>query len=194
MIDALNTSNLDSFKTEARQLLQAAVEKRQKEQDATLSQQSNQDTVSLGNKPTQSVTYSATVTDQDLGTTFTLLRDLLATTLQEQGIALEVSTGDNTVNLETLTPEQAQDLVSEDGYFGVEKTAQRIFDFAVSISGNDPSRIEAIRAGIEDGFAQAEEVWGGALPDISYETRDAIMAKLDEWVNNATETGSESES
>ncbi|PLX91648.1 MAG: hypothetical protein C0620_10920 [Desulfuromonas sp.] len=194
MIDALNTSSLDSFKTEARQLLQAAVEKRQKEQDATPSQQSNQDTVSLGNKPTQSVTYSATVTDQDLGTTFTLLRDLLATTLQEQGIALEVSTGDNTVSLESLTPEQAQDLVSEDGYFGVEKTAQRIFDFAVSISGNDPRRIEAIRAGIEDGFAQAEEVWGGALPDISYETRDTIMAKLDEWVNNATETGSESES
>lgn len=182
MIESLNTSSLDSFKAEARQLLEGAVKQRQQQQSQE-PQNRIEDKVSLGNKPAENVTYTANVTDADLGKTFTMLRDLFATTLQEQGIALEVSTGDSTIDLQTLTPEQAQDLVAEDGYFGVEKTAQRIFDFAVSLAGNDPSRIDAIKAGIEDGFAQAEEAWGGTLPDISYETRDTLMNKLDDWVN-----------
>ena len=187
MIESINTSTLDSFKVEARQLLEAAVQQRQQQQDQGTAT-GIQDTVSLGNKPVETGTYSATVSDADLGTTFTMLRDLFATTLQEQGIALEVSTGDSTINLQTLTPDQAQELVSEDGYFGVENTAQRIFDFAVGLAGNDPSRIDAIRAGIEDGFTQAEEAWGGTLPDISYETKNTLMAKLDDWVNAANET------
>ena len=186
MIESLNTSTLDSFKAEARQLLEAAVTQRQTQQSQGAATPIR-DTVSLGNKPVETGTYTAAVSDADLGTTFTMLRDLFATTLQEQGIALEVSTGDSTINLQTLTPSQAQDLVAEDGYFGVEKTAQRIFDFAVGLAGNDPSRIDAIRAGIEDGFAQAEEAWGGTLPGISYETRDALMGKLDDWVNTASE-------
>lgn len=187
MIESINTSTLDSFKAEARQLLEAAVQKRQMQQEQG-PQRGVQDTVSLGNKPVDPGTYTASVSDADLGKTFTMLRDLFATTLQEQGIALEVSTGDSTIDLQTLTPEQAQDLVAEDGYFGVENTAQRIFDFAVGLAGNDPSRVDAIRAGIEDGFARAEEAWGGTLPDISYETRDTLMAKLDDWVNAATES------
>nr|WP_320116214.1 hypothetical protein [uncultured Desulfuromonas sp.] len=187
MIESINTSTLDSFKVEARQLLEAAVQQRQQQQDQGAAT-GIRDTVSLGNKPVETGTYSAAVSDADLGTTFTMLRDLFATTLQEQGIAVEVSTGDSTINLQTLTPDQAQELVSEDGYFGVENTAQRIFDFAVGLAGNDPSRIDAIRAGIEDGFAQAEEAWGGTLPDISYETKNTLMAKLDDWVNAATET------
>lgn len=186
MIESINTSTLDSFKAEARQLLEAAVQKRQMQQEQG-TQKGIEDTVSLGNKPVDTGTYSATVSDADLGTTFTMLRDLFATTLQEQGIALEVSTENSTIDLQTLTPEQAQDLVAEDGYFGVENTAQRIFDFAVGLAGNDPSRVDAIRAGIEDGFAQAEKAWGGTLPDISYETRDTLMTKLDDWVNGANE-------
>ncbi len=186
MIESINTSTLDSFKVEARQLLEAAVQQRQQQQDQGAAT-GIRDTVSLGNKPVETGTYSAAVSDADLGTTFTMLRDLFATTLQEQGIAVEVSTGDSTINLQTLTPDQAQELVSEDGYFGVENTAQRIFDFAVGLAGNDPSRIDAIRAGIEDGFAQAEEAWGGTLPDISYETKNTLMAKLDDWVNAANE-------
>lgn len=182
MIDQVTGSPLEKFKAEARQLLEASMK-----QHHAAPQQPKQptDKVSLGNRPEPKVTYSADVSDADLGTTFTLLRDLFATTLKEQGIALEVSTGDSEINLESITPEQAQELVAEDGYFGVEKTAQRIFDFAVSISGNDPSRIDAIMAGIEDGFAQAEQAWGGTLPDISYETKDAVMVMLDEWVNAA---------
>lgn len=187
MINQVSGSPLENFKAEARQLLEASMKKRQ-----ATEQQAKQptDKVNLGNRPEPKVTYTADVSDADLGSTFTLLRDLFATTLKEQGVALKVSTGDSEIDLESITPEQAQELVAEDGYFGVKKTAQRIFDFAVSISGNDPSRIDAITAGIEDGFAQAEQAWGGTLPEISYETKDAVMEMLDEWVN-AAEPGTE---
>nr|WP_320050897.1 hypothetical protein [uncultured Desulfuromonas sp.] len=192
MIASITTPTLDSFKAEARQLLEAAVKQRQ-EQQGPEPQSRIEDKVSLGNKPAEKVTYTAEVSDADLGKTFTMLRDLFATTLQEQGIALEVATENSTIDLQSLTPEQAKELVSEDGYFGIEKTAQRIFDFAVGLSGNDPSRIDAIRAGIEDGFAKAEEAWGGTLPDISYETKEVLMNKLEDWVNADSASGEISE-
>ncbi len=116
------------------------------------------------------------------GSTFALLRDLVARTLQEQGVASRIATESGDIDLERLTPEEAQTLIAEGGYFGVEKTSDRIVQFAIGIAGNDPTRIDAIRKGIEDGFSQAEKAWGGELPEISYQTRDAAMEKLDRWV------------
>ncbi len=72
-------------------------------------------------------------------------------------------------------------MVADDGYFGVEKTSQRIFDLAVGIAGGDPSRIEAVKSGVEKGFQEALKAFGDWLPEISYQTYDAVMEKLDEW-------------
>ncbi|MCD6525495.1 MAG: hypothetical protein J7K75_00705 [Desulfuromonas sp.] len=180
MINQVTSSPLESFKAEAHKLLEAAVQQRQQEQNVTTG--TVQDKVTLGNQPPEDVTYTKAVSDADLGTTFTMLRDLFAATLQEQGVAVKIATGNEEINLETLTPEQATELIADDGYFGVDQTSQRIFDFAVSIAGNDPSRLDAILSGIEDGFSQAEEAWGGTLPEISYQTKDAVMEKLDNWV------------
>lgn len=179
MIDNIGTSSLSQFKAEARKLLEGAVQKRQEQPIDSKDQ--TEDQVTLGNKPIDDVTYSAAVTDAELGTTYTMLRDLFVRNLEEQGVASIVSIGNNEINLETLTPEEATELVSDDGYFGVENTAQRIFDFAVGVSGNDPTRLDAVLEGVVDGFAQAEEAWGGTLPDISYATRDSIVTKLEEW-------------
>ena len=77
----------------------------------------------------------------------------------------------------TLTPGEAQKLVSDDGYFGVQKTSDRIFQFAIGIAGGDPSRIDAIKEGINKGFAEAKKAFGDWLPDISYQTYDAVMSK-----------------
>lgn len=80
-----------------------------------------------------------------------------------------------------LTPEEAADLISEDGYFGVKKTAQRLADFVIKGSGDDLQRLQAGREGLLRGFGEAEEVWGGAgtLPDISYQTRDKALELID---------------
>ena len=183
MIDNIGTSSIENFKAEARQLL----EKKTQQQSPPTNEITQKDKVTLGNQPIDPGTYSAAVKDAELGSTFTLLRDLFATNLKEQGIATLVATGDGEINLESLTPEEATKLVSDDGYFGVENTAQRIFDFAVGMAGNDPSRLEAIVSGIADGFSQAEEAWGGTLPDISYATQDALQTMLQDWSGQEVE-------
>jgi hypothetical protein len=94
----------------------------------------------------------------------------------------------------TWTPDQievtdemraaAQAEIAEGGYFSVDVTATRILDFAVAISGGDPARIDVLRGAIEQGFAEAERIWGRELPEISRQTRDAVMNGLDQWAAN----------
>lgn len=179
MIDSISTTSIDSFKAEAHKLLENATRKQQSQQTADT--ENKQDRVSLGNTPIDPGTYSAAVTDAELGKTYTMLRDLFAANLKEQGIATLVSTNTGDINLESLTPEEATELISDDGYFGVENTAKRIFDFAVGMAGNDTSRLDAIINGIKDGFSEAEKAWGGTLPDISYATQDALKTMLEDW-------------
>ena len=178
MIENVGTTSLDSFKVEARKLLQNAINQNQSN-DKTIN--GAQDKVTLGSQPINTGTYAANVGNSAetlLSNAYTQLRDMFANTLHEQGIATTIATDNGEINLETLTPDDAQTLISDDGYFGVDNTAQRIFDFATGLAGDDPSRLEAIMDGIKDGFSQAEQAWGGALPDISYATRDALQGLL----------------
>jgi hypothetical protein len=66
----------------------------------------------------------------------------------------------------------------------VEKTSDRIVQFAIAAAGNDPGKLEAIKAAVEKGFAMASDALGGALPEISLKTHDAIMEKLDAWAES----------
>lgn len=112
---------------------------------------------------------------------FDLLRGLVLNIFKEQGLDYRIETTDGDIDLETLSPAEAEELVADAGYFGVEKTAERIFNFAVGIAGNDPARIDAIKEGVNNGFQEALEAFGGELPDISFNTLDSVMNKLDEW-------------
>lgn len=94
-----------------------------------------------------------------------------------------LASGEFTVD--PATKLQAQQDIAEDGYWGVEATSDRIIDFATALTGGDPSKIEEMRAAFQKGFKQAEETWGGDLPDISQRTYDAVMAKFDELANEA---------
>ena len=86
--------------------------------------------------------------------------------------------GDFTVD--AATKAQAQEDISEDGYWGVNKTSERILDFAKALAGDDPDKLEQMRSAFEKGYKQAEETWGGELPDISKQTFDAVMKGFDE--------------
>ncbi|TKB10267.1 hypothetical protein [Desulforhopalus sp. IMCC35007] len=121
--------------------------------------------------------------EQTAGDGLDLLRGLVLNIFKEQGIEYKIPVADSEINLETITPEEAEQLVADDGYFGVEKTAERIFSLAVGIAGGDVSRLEAIKEGLNQGFQEAEDAFGGTLPDISYETYDAVISKLDEWAD-----------
>ena len=146
-------------------------------------QTTTSDTISLRSESTTAVTYSGNLKlSAGDEAKFGMLRNLVANLLQEQGVNTKIAVGEGEIDIATITPTEAQDLVSEDGYFGVEQTSERIFQFAVGIAGGDPSRIDAIKEGIDKGFAEAKKAFGDWLPEISYNTYDAVMTKLDSWV------------
>ena len=88
-------------------------------------------------------------------------------------------TGNFTVD--AATKAQAQADIAEDGYWGVEKTSDRIVDFAKALTGGDPAKIEEMKEAFKKGFKLAEEKWGGELPEISQKTYDAVLEKFDAW-------------
>lgn len=83
-----------------------------------------------------------------------------------------------------MTPNEAKSLVSEDGYFGISKTSARLADFVLSGAGDDLEKLKAGREGIVRGFKEAEQIWGQKLPDISYETLDKALSKIDEKITS----------
>lgn len=80
-----------------------------------------------------------------------------------------------------LSKEEASALVSEDGFFGVKQTSDRIANFVINGAGGDEDRFRAGREGMIQGFKEAEAMWGGKLPEISQQT----MAKAIEMVDKA---------
>ena len=119
------------------------------------------------------------------------LRSLVEKIMLGQGNAIGTAddiwsflrTGNFTVD--AATKAQAQADIAEDGYWGVNQTSDRIIDFAKALCGGDPDKIEEMRAAFEKGFKQAEETWGGELPDISKRTYEAVMEKFDAWAGES---------
>ncbi len=87
--------------------------------------------------------------------------------------------------VDPATKAQAQADIAEDGYWGVKQTSQRILDFATALTGGDPDKIEDMRAAFEKGYKQAEETWGGELPDICKQTYEAVFAGFDKMAEEA---------
>ncbi|MCW8859521.1 MAG: hypothetical protein OQK50_01045 [Deltaproteobacteria bacterium] len=143
-----------------------------------------EDRVSLGDAETVGETYGPGL---KVASPYELLRNLVIKTLQEQGLELQVNLGEAEVDFNTMSQEEAQELISEDGYFGVEKTSQRIVDFAVNAFGSDPAKLDQMKDAIDQGFLDAQEAFGGALPEISQQTYDAIMEKLDVFAAQSEE-------
>jgi len=80
---------------------------------------------------------------------------------------------------------QAQELISEDGFFGVKQTTERIMGFAKALVGEGASeqQIEKMRAAVQKGFDEVAKMFGGfdKLPDVTKQTYEAIMKAFDDW-------------
>ncbi len=83
-----------------------------------------------------------------------------------------------------LNPNEASALLSGGGFFSVENTAGRAIDFVLAGVGDDLEKLQAGREGIVKGFADAEKMWGGRLPDIAYETQKLTLEKIDEKIQS----------
>lgn len=77
--------------------------------------------------------------------------------------------------------EAAQKAVSEDGEFGVKAVSDRLFNFAVAVSGGDKSKLSELISAIDEGFAAAQKIMGGELPELSKQTYEETIRKLKEW-------------
>lgn len=88
---------------------------------------------------------------------------------------------DGSISVDAATAKQAAEDISDDGYWGVKQTSERILDFAKAITGGDSAKAEEMRAAIQKGFKAATKSWGSTLPDISQRTYDAVMKGIDDW-------------
>lgn len=161
-------------------------QRRQREQ----AKGSTEDRVSLSRSEQADATYGPQ-SALNVGSNYELLRSLVVKTLQEQNVPLQISTGNVDIDFKGMTVEEARELISEDGYFGVEQTSDRIVDFAINAFGNDPAKLDEMKKAIEKGFLDAQKAFGGTLPEISQKTYDAIMQKLDAFANKSDESGEE---
>lgn len=95
----------------------------------------------------------------------------------------QIASGNYTVDAKTKA--EAQQAISEDGYWGVKQTSQRIFDMAKAIAGEDTAMMKKMQDAVEKGFSQATAAWGKELPGICGETHSAVNAMFDDYYKNA---------
>ncbi|TKX32638.1 hypothetical protein [Campylobacter aviculae] len=83
----------------------------------------------------------------------------------------------------SMNADELNQLISEDGFFGIENTANRIADFVINGAGNDVDKLKEGLEGMKKGFEQAEKMWGGKLPQISQDTIEAAIKKVTDRID-----------
>lgn len=97
-----------------------------------------------------------------------------------------IASGNYTVD--AVTKKQAEEDISEDGYWGVKKTSQRLFDFASALAGDDVDKMKEMQEAMEKGFKQATKLWGKELPQISQNTLKAATQLFDDYYASKNQT------
>jgi hypothetical protein len=115
------------------------------------------------------------------------LRELVEKLLLKQGKTFDDSTDmykllrEGKLDVDPETAAKAQADIAEDGYWGVEQTSDRLYSFAIALSGGDPDKADTMIEAVKKGFKQATKAWGDNLPDICQKTLDRTMEKLNKW-------------
>lgn len=90
-----------------------------------------------------------------------------------------------------LSTDEAKELLDEGGFFSIDQTSQRVADFVFGFSGDDVELLKKGLEGIKQGFKEAQELWGGELPEISYKTQarteELIQNKINELENKTAD-------
>lgn len=118
------------------------------------------------------------------------LQSLVTNMFKKQGITIGtaddmwkvLASGNFTADADTIA--KAKEDISEDGYWGVKQTSDRIFDFAQTLAGDDEEKMKAMKKAVEKGFKEATKTWGKELPDISKNTYNAVMDKFDKYFSS----------
>lgn len=129
---------------------------------------------------------------KDLEARKSQLISLVNQTLNGQGKAISLATNDKDgiwkilakgdFKVDEATKKQAKEDISEKGYWGVEKTAQRLFDFASALAGNDAAKMKEMKDAMLKGYKEATKAWGKELPEISKKTIEAANKLFDKYI------------
>lgn len=94
------------------------------------------------------------------------MQSLVTKMFAKQGITIgttddmwkALANGNFTADADTIA--QAKEDISEDGYWGVNQTSDRLLDFAVALSGGDEENMKKMVSAVEKGFKEATKSWG----------------------------------
>ena len=118
------------------------------------------------------------------------LTDIVSKTLTGQSKSFTMATNsdefwrmfaDGKVTVDAAAKAKAQEDISEDGYWGVKQTSERLFDFASALAGDNVEMMEKMQKAMDKGFGQATKTWGKELPSISKDTYDAANKLFEEY-------------
>lgn len=118
------------------------------------------------------------------------MKSLVQKMFEKQGISIGtaddiwkvLASGNFTADPDTIA--QAKEDISENGYWGVKQTSERIFSFATALAGDNEEQMQKMKDAVKKGFQEATKSWGKSLPDISNNTYDAVMKKFDDWFDS----------
>ena len=169
--------------------------------DSTAKSAKSEEQAKNSQKNSSGVTYSSKMTDSERAEVVAKLKSdsqrqidsfksMVQDMFQKQGLAVKnsddiwsmLASGNYTVD--QATADKAKSLISEDGYWGVDQTSDRIFEMAKALSGGDEAGMNKMFAAFEKGYKQATKSWGRELPDISKQTYDAVQQKFKDYQNS----------
>ena len=87
-----------------------------------------------------------------------------------------------------LSQGEAQELLDEGGFFSIDQTSKRVSSFTISLANGDLEALKEGRSGVVQGFEEAEKMWGGKLPDISYATQEKTLELIDKKIQELEES------
>jgi hypothetical protein len=134
----------------------------------------------------QSATKDNTLTQATLSSQEKDVLDFLSGKESQSGMNLE-NTGYTGKPITELSQDEAKELVSDEGYFGVTQTSDRVSNFVFNFAGDNLEVLQKGREGIVKGFEEAQKLFGGELPEISYKTQERTLALIDEKINSLKE-------
>lgn len=131
---------------------------------------------------------------KDQESRMTSMQNLVQKLLNKQGSVFDLANGTNlaatfceaAANADPDTIKAAQEAISDDGYWGIKQTSDRMVSMAIALTGGDTDKADEMISAIEKGFKQATKSWGEDLPDICQKTLEETKKKMNDWKNGVT--------
>ena len=127
--------------------------------------------------------------------------NMMTQTFQKQGMTAKSAEDDSfwrmfasgNLQVDAETKAAAQEAISENGYWGVKQTSERIFKMAQALAGDDVEKMHKMQEAVKKGYEAAGKAWGGDLPGIAGDTISAVDKMFEDYFAQAGKVEGETE-